>query len=125
MEEVLAMKWIKTTEKLPSESDGYVLVCMPNEFPFNQGERVTLAQYSEYANRWFGYSGTVGGKAPIAWMPLPEPVNDEKKQELDDQPAGCMYCQHFDGMGCMITGIKFWSGMNVACRPKGCPLDKL
>lgn len=50
---------------------------------------------------------------------------DKDKQELDDRPTGCMYCQHFDGTGCKITGTKFWSGMNVACRPKGCPLNKL
>ena len=70
-------KWIKVTEKLPSESDGYVLVCMPDEFPYNQGQRVRLGQYSEYAHRWFFEGGATGGSDPIAWMPLPEPICDK------------------------------------------------
>ncbi len=68
-------KWIKVTEKLPNECNGYVLVCMPNEFPYNRGSRVKLGQYSEYAKRWFWYGGGVGGDNPIAWMPLPDPID--------------------------------------------------
>jgi len=68
-------KWIKVTEKLPNESDGYMLVCMPNEFPYNQGQRVRLGQYTECVKMWFGYGGSAGGATPIAWMPLPDPID--------------------------------------------------
>ena len=60
-------EWILCEERLPCESDGKVLISMPN------GE-VTTGRYSEYGNMWFnGDMCGVGGEDPIAWMPMPEP----------------------------------------------------
>lgn len=82
------IEWIDVTEKLPSESDGYVLVCMPNEFPYNQRQRVRLGQYSEYAHQWFFEGGAVGGSDPIAWKPLPEPIYDDYEKGFNDAMLG-------------------------------------
>jgi hypothetical protein len=35
---------------------------------------------------------------------------------------GCMYCSQFTGKGCKLTGIIFPDWMNVAVRPKNCPI---
>lgn len=45
-----------------------------------------------------------------------------KKPVTDNLPTGCIYCRQFNGRGCNLTKIEFWDGMNVAVRPKGCPL---
>lgn len=47
--------------------------------------------------------------------------NDEKPV-TDDLPIGCIYCTQFTGRGCNLIKTEFWDGMNVAVRPKGCPL---
>lgn len=69
-------KWIPVTERLPSESDGSVLVCFPDVFPYNQKEpfvnakhdrRVEVGRYSEHSNLW-----STGPIEPIAWMLLPD-----------------------------------------------------
>ena len=80
--------WIDVAEKLPMESDGYVLVCMPDEFPYNQRQRVRLGQYSEYAHQWFFEGGAVGGSDPIAWKPLPEPIYDNYEKGFNDAMLG-------------------------------------
>ena len=48
--------------------------------------------------------------------------HDKEIPEPDSLPSGCMYCRQYNGRGCSLTGIQFWSEMNVAVRPKGCPL---
>lgn len=77
------MEWIFTNERLPKESDGQVLVCMPNEFPYNhtqpypnckQTQRVRTAHYSEFSDTWYYEMGATSKDKPIAWMPLPEPI---------------------------------------------------
>ena len=61
------MDWIICEQKLPKESDGVVLISMPN------GE-VKTGRYSEYSKRWYkGDMCGVGGDDPLAWMPLPKP----------------------------------------------------
>ena len=81
------MKWILCSERLPTESDGKVLICYPNNPPYNTLEpipnakktrRVGTGQYSEFSKRWYhGDMMGVGGTDPIAWMPLPEPLDEE------------------------------------------------
>ena len=82
-----AQFWTPVTEALPNESYGNVLVCMPDVFPYNEKEpfpkarhdrRVTIAHYSEYSGSWYYDDGSVGDVAPIAWMLLPEPYEEEE-----------------------------------------------
>lgn len=76
------MEWISVKDRLPTESDGTVLVCMPNKYPYNEREpfigarhdrRVRMAIYSQYSGTWHFSFGAVGRTAPEYWMPLPEP----------------------------------------------------
>ena len=79
--------WISVKDKLPTESDGTVLVCMPDVWPYNDKElfvnakhdrRVRVAHYSEFSNDW---TYEMGGKnkefRPTHWMPMPEPPKGE------------------------------------------------
>lgn len=76
-------KWISVTDRLPTESDGTVLVCMPNVWPYNHLEpfknakhncRVGVAHYSEFSNDWiYAMGGKNSEHRPTHWMPLPEP----------------------------------------------------
>lgn len=60
-------EWIPCSERLPKEADKTVLISMPNGF-------INLGLYSEFSKTWYkGSICAVGGKDPIAWMPLPEP----------------------------------------------------
>ena len=78
------VKWIYVSERLPKESDGKVLICYPDVFPYNDtqpypgctvSKRISTGIYSEYDNRWYkGDMCAVGPVDPIAWMPLPEPI---------------------------------------------------
>lgn len=80
-------EWIKCSERLPEESDGTVLVCFPDEFPYSNKEpyanakhnqRVRIASYSQFNNTWYiGDFCAIGEVRPIAWMPLPEPPKEE------------------------------------------------
>jgi hypothetical protein len=73
--------WIDVEEELPTESEGTVLVLMPNKFPHNQKEpfqnakhnrRIQIAKYSEFTKRWYyGDLNSVCGDDPIAWARLP------------------------------------------------------
>lgn len=82
-EDHMAYNWIKCSERLPEESDGTVLVCFPDEFPYSNKEpyvnakhnqRIRIASYSQFNNTWYiGDFGAIGEVRPIAWMPLPEP----------------------------------------------------
>ena len=78
------MEWIYCEEKLPSESDGNVLICFPNTAPYLYRQpypgcavncRVQMGQYSQHSKRWY-VDGGVSNIAPIAWMPLPTPPAD-------------------------------------------------
>lgn len=81
--------WIKCSERLPEESDGTVLVCFPDEFPYSNKEpyvnakhnqRVRTASYSQFNNTWYiGDFCAIGEVRPIAWMLLPEPPEEEEK----------------------------------------------
>lgn len=63
-------QWIPTSERLPKEKDGKVLVTQNNE--------VREAQYSEFSNTWYyGDFCSVGGNDPTAWMPKPKPYKGE------------------------------------------------
>ena len=42
----------------------------------------------------------------------------------DDLPMGCMWCNHFTGKGCGLTGHQFAEWHNIAVRAKPCPLDE-
>lgn len=76
--------WILCTDKLPTEADGEVLICMPDVSPYNrkqpypdakQNKRVMIGKYSQYSKRWYkGDMCAVGSADPIAWMPLPDPI---------------------------------------------------
>ena len=87
IEPVEESKWIKCSERLPEESDGTVLVCFPDEFPYSNKEpyvnakhnqRVRTASYSQFNNTWYiGDFSAIGEVRPIAWMPLPEPPEVE------------------------------------------------
>lgn len=80
--------WIKCSERLPEESDGTVLVCFPDEFPYSDKEpyvnakhnrRVRTASYSQFNNTWYiGDFNAIGKVRPIAWMPLPELPKGER-----------------------------------------------
>lgn len=81
-------KWISVKDRLPTESDGTVLVCYPNQAPYNLMEphmnakhdrRVATGCYSQHSRTWYhGDMRGVGGADPIAWMPLPEPPKEEE-----------------------------------------------
>lgn len=80
--------WIPCSERLPEGSDGTVLVCFPDEFPYSNKEpyinakhnqRVKTASYSQFNKTWYiGDFGAIGEVRPIAWMPLPEPYKEEQ-----------------------------------------------
>ena len=76
------MNWINVTDSLPTESDGTVLVCMPDVYPYNIKEpytnakhnrQVCIASYSEHSNTWYYEMGGIRSDKPTHWMPLPEP----------------------------------------------------
>ena len=79
----LEQRWIPCNERLPEESDGTVLVCFPDEFPYNNKEpyvnakhnqRVRIASYSQFSNMWYiDDFNAVSEVRPIAWMPRPKP----------------------------------------------------
>lgn len=83
-------RWIPCSERLPEESDGTILVCFPDEFPYNNKEpyvnakhnqRVKTAFYSQFSKTWYiGDLGAIGEVRPIAWMPLPEPWKENKDE---------------------------------------------
>ena len=85
-----AQQWISVKDRLPTESDGTVLICYPNEAPYNlmephpnakHDQRVATGCYSQYSSAWYhGDMMGVGGADPIAWMPLPEPPKEEKQK---------------------------------------------
>ena len=78
--------WISVNDRLPTERDGTVLVCYPNQSPYNLLEphmnakhdrRVSTGCYSQHSCTWYhGDMCGVGGADPIAWMPLPEPAKE-------------------------------------------------
>lgn len=80
--------WISVKDRLPEESDGTVLICYPNQAPYNLMEpyinakhnrRVVTGCYSQHSRTWYhGDMRGVGGDDPIAWMPLPEPPKEEE-----------------------------------------------
>ena len=80
--------WVSVKDRLPTESDGTVLVCYPNQAPYNLMEphvnakhdrRVATGCYSQYSSTWYhGDMRGVGGADPIAWMPLPEPMKEKE-----------------------------------------------
>ena len=84
-------QWIPCSERLPEESDGTVLVCMPDVFPYNctepyinakHNKQVCTATYSQYSKRWYyGEMNAVGKDDPIAWMPRPEPYKGGEQNE--------------------------------------------
>ena len=83
------MQWIPVTESLPKESDGTVLVCMPDVSPYNEAQpypnceisqRVRTGTHSEHSGRWYYENGGVGGNDPIAWMPLPKPWSGKESE---------------------------------------------
>jgi len=39
-----------------------------------------------------------------------------------DLPSGCITCPFFSGQGCKVTMVLFPDWLNVATRPKDCPL---
>ena len=79
-------EWISVNDKLPSEGDGTVLICMPDVFPYNEKEhfvnakhdnRVCVGKYSEYSDVWyFGDFNGMRETRPTHWMPLPQPPLD-------------------------------------------------
>jgi len=84
--------WIPCDERLPEESDGTVLVCFPDIFPYNSKEpfpnakhdqRVTIATRSQFSKMWYKESGSIiNFMQPIAWMPLPEPYEVKKDGDM-------------------------------------------
>lgn len=82
-------QWIPCSERLPEESDGTVLVCFPDEFPYSNKEpyinakhnqRVKTAYYSQFNKTWYiGDFGAIGEVRPIAWLPLPEPYAERRE----------------------------------------------
>lgn len=79
--------WISVEDRLPTESDGTVLVCFPDVFPYNSKEhfvnakhdqRVKTATYSEHSRKWYiGDMASVGSIDPTHWMPLPKMPKEE------------------------------------------------
>lgn len=77
-------RWIPVTERLPTESDGTVLVCLANKWPHNEREayinakhdrRVRTGNYCEFSGNWYdGHGGTLS--EVIGWMPMPTPLKD-------------------------------------------------
>lgn len=84
-----SVEWILVSEAMPEESDGTVLVCMPNKFPYNEKEpfvnakhnrQVETATYSQYSDTWHFKNGGVTSTRPIAWMRLPMPWRGEEDE---------------------------------------------
>lgn len=80
-------EWISVYDRLPTESDGTVLVCMPDLWPYNNKEpfvnakhdcRVRVGHYSEHSNEWTYEFGMKCRYLPTHWMPLPAPPTDEE-----------------------------------------------
>lgn len=66
--------WVSVNDKMPTESDGNVLVCMPDIFPYNQHNgRVMMARHSQFTDTWYYEFGGTKEVRPTHWMPLPEP----------------------------------------------------
>lgn len=83
-------RWILTSELLPEEGDGTVLVCFPDVPPYNLKEpfvnakhdkRVQTGHYSQFSKTWYiGDFCGVGGTEPIAWMPMLEPLQEAQHE---------------------------------------------
>ena len=39
-----------------------------------------------------------------------------------EMPGSCLECQFFNKVGCKASGMMFPDWLNVAVRPKGCPI---
>ena len=39
-----------------------------------------------------------------------------------EMPGSCLECRFFNKMGCVASGMMFPDWLNVAVRPKGCPI---
>ena len=84
---VTVQEWISVKDRLPTESDGTVLVCFPDVFPYNSKEhcvnakhdqRVKTAKYSQFSNEWYiGDMAGISKVRPTHWMPLPEPPKED------------------------------------------------
>lgn len=82
-----ANEWISVKDRMPTESDGTVLVCFPDVQPYNlmehyvnakHDERVQTAHYSQYNDRWYiGDMAGVSDIRPTHWMPLPEAAKED------------------------------------------------
>ena len=79
-------EWILVKERTPTESDGTVLVCLADVFPYNEKEpyidakhdrRITEAFYSQFSKRWYKDGAVFPDGVVTHWMPLPEPPNME------------------------------------------------
>jgi hypothetical protein len=81
-------EWISVEDRLPTEADGTVLVCMPDVWPYNNKEpfvnakhdcRVMEAHYSEFSNTWtYGMGSRSMDYNPTHWMPLPKPPTEKE-----------------------------------------------
>jgi hypothetical protein len=81
-------EWISVEDRLPTESDGTVLVCMPDIWPYNHAEpfvnakhdcRVRTAHYSEHSHDWtYDNGGRNREFRPTHWMPLPDPYIEKE-----------------------------------------------
>lgn len=84
---VTVQQWISIKDRMPTESDGTVLVCFPDMQPYHFREpypdakhdmRVRTAVYSQYNDRWYiGDAAGVSDIRPTHWMPLPEPPKED------------------------------------------------
>ena len=83
-------KWIPCSERMPEEADGKVIICMPDQWPYNGKEqfhnakhdkRVETACYSQHNDRWYFEGGAISKDRPVAWMPLPEPYEERKQDD--------------------------------------------
>ena len=86
-DELQKPKWIPVSERLPDPDEGLVLVCMPNEFPYNEKQpftnvehdcRVRIAIY--VIDEWYLDGYKLSRQNPIAWMKLPKPYELQKEE---------------------------------------------
>ena len=83
---VSVQEWISVKDRIPTEADGTVWVCLADVFPYNEKEpyidakhdrRITEAFYSQFSKRWYKDGAVFPDGVVTHWMEKAQPPKGE------------------------------------------------